>query len=112
MGDGGDRLHFDGVHLFQRVVQYTWGINCLESQILVIEMSNEQTLGCESIRLNINVCSSDAFQETGLANVWVTTDEKRPGVRIDRRKTTKMLSDLIEVEKRVFQPFADGGHAT
>ena len=63
VSNSGDRLHFNGVHLLQRVVQNSGGINGLETEVFVIEMANEQTLSSESVGLNINVCAGNIAQE-------------------------------------------------
>lgn len=97
MGDGCDRLHLDGVHLLQRVIEDSGGINSLESEILVIEVTNEQALGGESVRLDINVRTGHAPQETRLSDIGVATDEQRSGVGVDRGETAQMLADLVEV---------------
>lgn len=112
MCDCSDRLHFNGVHLLQWVVQDTGGINGLESQVLVVEMSNEQTFRGERIGLNIDIGSGNTLQEAGLSNIGVSANEQGSGIGINRRETTKMLSDLIEVEKGIFQSSANGGHSS
>ena len=112
MGNSGDRLHFNGVHLLQRVVENTGGIDGLEAQVLVIEVTNEQGLGGESIGLDIDIGAGDVFQEAGLSDVGVTADQKSAGVGVDRGQTTQMLANLLQVDKRIFQATTDGGHAT
>lgn len=94
------------------MVQHTGGIYCLKSEVLVIEMTNEQAFGCERIWLNVDICSADALQEARLAHIWMAAHQKGSGVRIDRGKTTKMLTDLVEVEKGILQSLANGGHTT
>jgi len=75
-------------------------------------MSNEKRLGRESIRLYVDICSGDVLEEAGLSYVWVPADKECSGVWIDCWKTSQMLTDLLQVKKRVFQAFADCGHAT
>ena len=75
-------------------------------------MTNKQTLSSESVWLNIDIGSGDALQETRLSDIRVTADEKSTGVWIYRRKTSQMLTDLVEVDKRVFKSAADGCHTT
>jgi hypothetical protein len=94
------------------VIENTGGIDGLESQILVIKVTNKQTLGGESIGLDIHVGAGDASEEARLANVGVTADEQGPGVGVDGRKTTKMLADLIQIQQRIFQSLDQRGHAT
>lgn len=112
MGNGGNGLHFDGVHLFKRVVQNTGGIDGLETQVLVVKVTDEQTLGGESIRLNVDVGTGDAAQEAGLSDVGVTADQEGAGVGVDRGQTTQMLTDLLKVDKGVLETLADGSHTT
>ena len=112
MSDSGDRLHLNGVHLFKRVVQNTGGVDGLETQHLVVEVANEQTLGGEGVRLDVDVGTGDVLEERRLSNVGVSANEESAGVGVDRGQTAQMLPDLVEVEKRVLQTLADGGHAT
>lgn len=90
----------------------TRGVDDLESQVLVIEMPDEQTLGGESIRLNIDIGTGDAAQEAGLSDVRVTANQQSPSVGINRWQTTQVLADLLQVDERIFQTSADGGHTT
>ena len=46
----------------------------LPSQIFVVRVTNVETLGCEGIRLNLNIGSRDLVDEAGLANVWKTCE--------------------------------------
>lgn len=112
MGNGGNRLHFNCVHLFKRMVQDTGSVDGLKSQHLVVKVTDEQTLGGEGVWLNVDVGTRNVLEETRLSDVGVTADEECSGVRIDGWETTKMLSDLFEVEKRILHALADGGHAT
>lgn len=75
-------------------------------------MTNEQTLGGEGVRLNIDIRARNVPQEARLSNVGVAANDQSPGVGVDRRQTTKMLAHLLEVEERVLQALADSGHAT
>jgi hypothetical protein len=63
MGNSTDRLMLNGVHLLESVVEDTGGVDCLESQHLVVEMSDVQTFGCESIWLDLNICARDGLEE-------------------------------------------------
>lgn len=63
VGKSGDTLHFDGVHLLQRVVENTGSVDHLPSKVLVVHVSDEQRFGCERIWLNIDVRSSDLVDE-------------------------------------------------
>ena len=112
MGDGGDGLHLDGIHLLERVVEDSRGVNGLESEVFVVEVADEQALGRERIRLYVDVRSRNALQETRLAHVGVPADEQRPRVRVDGRQATQMLAHLVEVQEGVLEPAAYGGHAS
>jgi hypothetical protein len=112
MGNGGDTLHLNGVHLLKRVIQNTGGIDGLEAEILVVEVTDKQTLCGESIGLNVDIGTSNALEETRLSDVGVTADKQCSSVGVDRRQTAEMLADLIEVHKRVLESLNEGGHAT
>ena len=112
MGNGGDTLHFDGVHLFQRMIENTRSVNGLESQIFVIKMTDEQTLGSEGVGLDINIGTGNASQETRLANIGISTDEEGSSVGVDGRQTTKMLTHLIQIHEGIIKSLDDGGHTT
>jgi hypothetical protein len=75
-------------------------------------MTDEQALGCEGVWLDVDIGAGDASEEARLANIGVAANQQRTGVGVDGWQTTKMLSDLIEVEQRIFQTLANGGHAT
>lgn len=107
-----DGLMFDGVHLLKWVVENTGGVNGLEAQHLVVEVANEKTLGGEGIWLDIDIGPGNALQERRLADIGVSADDESTGVGVDGWETTEMLSHLLEVDERIFQTLADGGHAT
>ena len=46
MGQSGNTLHFDGVHLLEGVVKNSGGIDDLIPEVLVVQVTNEQALGC------------------------------------------------------------------
>lgn len=112
------RLH---LHVLQGVIKNTRGVDTLESEILVVEMSNEQGLGGECIGLNIDVGARDGWhkvsmrqglvagllkltaKEGTLADVGEAGNKKSPGVGVDRGQTAQMLSNLLEVEEGVFE---------
>ena len=64
MGNRSDRLHFDCVHFFERMVKDSWGINGLETEHFVVEVADKKRLGRERIGLDINIRSRDVLQET------------------------------------------------
>ncbi|KAI6759202.1 hypothetical protein HG530_009882 [Fusarium avenaceum] len=112
MGNGGDTLHLDGVHLLKRMVQNTRGVNGLEAEILVVEVTDEQTLCGKGIRLDIDIGAGDALEETRLSNIGVTADKQCSGVGVDRWQTSEMLADLIEVHEWILESLEESGHAT
>lgn len=105
-------LHLNGVHLLKRVVENTRGIDGLESQVLVVEVTDKQTLGSEGVGLDIDVGAGDAAQEAGLSDVGVAADDQSSGVGVNRGQTTQMLADLVEVHQRVLEALDEGSHAT
>lgn len=94
------------------MIEDTGSVDGLESQVLVVEMTDKQTLGGEGVRLDIDVGSRDASQEARLSDVRETADDQCARVGVDGRQTTKMLSNLVQVEERVLQSLDNGGHAT
>lgn len=94
------------------MVKDTGGVDGLESQVLVVKVTNKQTLGGESVGLDIHVGAGDASEEARLSNVGVTADKQGPGVGVDGRKTTKMLADLVKIQKGILQSLDKRGHAT
>jgi hypothetical protein len=112
MGNSSDTLHLNGVHLLQGVIKDTWGIDSLESQVFVVKMAHKQTLGGESVWLNIHICASDAAEETRLSDVGVPADQKSTGVGINRRQTAQMLANLVKVHEGIFESLNDCSHTT
>jgi hypothetical protein len=112
MSNGADGLMLNGVHLLKRVVQNSWGIDCLKSQHFVIEMPNEERFGCECVWLDIDIGPRDVLEEAGLAHVGVSANDQCPGIGIDRGQTAQMLPDLLEIYKRVLQSLADCCHSS
>lgn len=94
------------------MVKDTRSINCLESQVLIVEMSDEQALSGESIWLDIDISSGNALQETRLSDIRITADQERAGVWVDRWKTAQMLSNLVKIQKGILESSTDCGHAT
>lgn len=125
-----DGLHFNGVHLLERVVKNTRGINDLPSEVLVVHMTDEQGFGGESVlrrgcqqeviprimrktyRLNIYIGSGDLVDETGLSNVGITADQESPGVGIDSRQPRNVLPNLLQVRQGVLLPPHYSRHST
>jgi len=56
-------LHLDSVHLFERVVEYSGSVDNLPSEVFVIHVSDEERFGGESVRLNIDIGTSDLVDE-------------------------------------------------
>mmetsp|Transcript_7775 Transcript_7775/g.21171 ORF Transcript_7775/g.21171 Transcript_7775/m.21171 type:complete len:356 (-) Transcript_7775:302-1369(-) len=94
-----DALHLDGVPLLKRPVQDSWCVNHLPTQVLIVGVPHEQTLCGEGIRLHFNVGTRHLVHERTFPHVGISTDEKRPGVWIDGRKSRHVLPDLFQVGK-------------
>lgn len=75
MGNGANRLMFDGVHLLKRVVQNSGGIDCLKSQHLVVEVPDEERFGCECVWLDVDIGPGNVLEEAGLAYVRVSAND-------------------------------------
>ena len=111
MGDGGDGLHFNSVHFLEWMVEDSGGIYGLESKVFVVEMTNEERFGGESVGLNVDVCSGHTSQEARLPDIGVAADKKCTCIWINGWKTAEMLAYLLEIYERVFQPPTYGGHS-
>lgn len=72
-------------------------INGLESKVFVVKVTDEQTLSSESIRLDVDIGSGDASQETRFSNIGVSADQQGSCGGINGGKTAKMLADLVEI---------------
>ena len=59
MGEGGDGLHLDRVHLLERVVEDTGRVDDLPSEVLVVHVSDEQRLGRERVLKRTKQIGSD-----------------------------------------------------
>lgn len=59
MGHSSDTLHLDGVHLLQWVIKDSRRIDDLPSEILVIQVANEQGFCGEGVGLNIDIGTGD-----------------------------------------------------
>lgn len=94
------------------MVENTRGVDGLEAEVFVVKVTDEQALGCEGIGLNVDICASDAAQETRLADIGVAADQQSACVGVNGRETTQMLADLVEVQQRILEALADGGHST
>lgn len=90
-------LHLDRIHLLQRVVQNAGRIDHLPPQVLVIEMADEERLGGERVRLNVDIGPGDFVDERRFADVRVAADEERAGVGVDGGQTGDVLPDLFKV---------------
>ena len=112
MSNCSNRLHLNGVHLLKWVVEDTWGIDGLKTEILVIEVSNEQGLGGESVWLDIDIGSGDTSQKRGLSDVWISANQEGSGVWVDGWETAQMLANLVKVEERVLETLGDGSHTS
>ena len=111
MSQGGDALHLNRVHVFERVIQDTRGINHLPSEVFIVKVANEKRLGRKSIRLHIHISPGDFIDKGGFSDVGVATDEESTRVGIDIGKTRYMLSHLLKVREGVFLSPHDCRHA-
>lgn len=111
MGEGGDTLHLDGVHLLKRVVEDSRGVDDLPPEVLVVHVTDEETLGREGIGLDVDIGTGDLVDEGRLADVGVAADEEGTGGGVDGRETGHVLANLLEVGEGVLLATHDGGHA-
>ena len=68
----------------------------MPSHVSVVEVTDEEGFGGESVRLNVDVRTGDFVDEGRLADVGVSADEQRAGGRVDVGKTGDVLADLKE----------------
>ena len=111
MGNRGDGLHLDGVHLLEGVVEDSGRINGTEPKVRVVKVPHKQALGGEGIRLHVDIRARDALQERRLARVGEAADDKSPRVGVDGRETAEMLADLVQVQQGLLELLDEGGHA-
>lgn len=130
VGKSSDGLHFNGVHLLERMVKDTRGVNDLPSEVLVIHVTDKQGFCSESVLcqdcqqeafpqimgkiygLDIYIGPGDLVNETGLSNVGIAADQESPGVGIDSRQSRNVLPDLLQVRQGVLLPPHDSRHPT
>lgn len=92
-----DTLHFDSVTFIEGVIEHSWGIDDLPSGVLVVGVTYEQGLGGESVGLDIDVGISNVVHEGGFTDIRITCDDKCPGISIDLRQSTHVLSDFFKI---------------
>jgi hypothetical protein len=112
VGESGNRLHFNGIHLLERVIQDTWGVDDLPSEVFVVHVTDKEGFRGERVWLDIDICSRDLVDKRTLSDVGVTADQKSTGVGVNSWQTRNVLSDLLEVGERVFLSLHDCGHTT
>lgn len=112
MSEGGDGLHLDDVHILDIVIQNTRGIDDLPSKVLVIGVSNVQSLGRERVRRRLDISPGNLVHERTLADVGESTDDQGSGVGIDSGQTVQMLSNLLQEFQRILLTLQDGRHST
>jgi hypothetical protein len=57
------------------VVEDTRGVDGLESQHLVVKVTDEKTLCGESIGLDVDIGPGDTLEERRFADIGITTDD-------------------------------------
>lgn len=92
-----DTLHFNGVTLFQGVIQDTGGIDNLPSHVLVIGMTNVERLGGERITLDFDISLGDRVNETTLTDIGVTGNHQSSFEGIDGGQSCQMLSNFFQI---------------
>ena len=112
MGEGRYRLHLDVVHLFEGMVENTWGINDLPPHVAIVQMANEKRLRSERIGLHIDIRASDLVEERGFAHVGVAANEQSACSRINGRKTRNVLADFLEELQSFILTLHYGSHAS
>jgi len=111
MSQGGDALHLNRVHILERVIQDTRGINHLPSEVFIIKVADEKRLGRKGIRLHIHISPGDFVDEGRFSDVGVAADEECTCVGVNIGKTGYVLSHLLKVRQGVFLSPHDRRHA-
>ena len=112
MSESGDALHLDVVHLFERMVEDTGGVNDLPSHVAIVQMTDEEGLCREGVGLNVDVRAGDFVEEGRLAHVRVAADQESAGGGVDRGETGDVFADLLEELEGFVLPLHDSGHTT
>ncbi|EEQ37900.1 conserved hypothetical protein [Clavispora lusitaniae ATCC 42720] len=112
MGNGVDGSHFNVVHFLGWSVQDSRGVDCSETQVLVVKMTHVQGFGGESVRSDLDVGLGNAAQEGRFSHVRVAADKQRSCVGVDGRQTAQVSSHSFQVDQGVLQFLCDGGHST
>mmetsp|Transcript_55580 Transcript_55580/g.159869 ORF Transcript_55580/g.159869 Transcript_55580/m.159869 type:complete len:352 (+) Transcript_55580:609-1664(+) len=82
---GGDGRHLDRVPVLEGVVEDTRGVDDLPPDVVVIQMTHEERLRCECVRLHVHVGLCDDVHEGRLAYIRVARQDQCPCRRIDGR---------------------------
>lgn len=90
-------LHLNRIHILQRMIQNPRCVNNLPSHISIIQVSNEEGFGGESVGLDIDVCACNFVDERGFSDVGVSADEKSASGGVNGGETGDVLTDLFEV---------------
>jgi hypothetical protein len=112
VSNGSNRLHFDRRLGLERTVQKTWSVDGLESQVLVVKVTDVQRLGGEGVGRHLDIGAGDGLEETRLSDVGETAEEQGTGVRVDGGQTAQVLADLIQVGETVLETLQERSHAT
>ena len=67
----------------------------LPSEVSIVGVADEETLGGEGVRLYFDVGASDLVDERGFAHVGKSRDQDGASIRVDRRQTGQVLTDLV-----------------
>ena len=112
MRERGDALHLDVVHLLERVVEDSGGIDDLPAHIAIVQVADEERFGREGIGLDVDVRARNLVEERRLADVRVSTDEKGAGGRIDGGETGNVFPDFFQEFEGFVLSLHDRGHTT
>merc|ERR1719369_2081676 len=94
------------------MIQNSRGVYYLPTQIFVVGMSNIQRFCGESIGLYLHIGSSNLIYEARFSNIWKSTNDNCPGIWINGRQTTQMLSNLFQICQTLSLSFHNCSHST
>mmetsp|Transcript_29777 Transcript_29777/g.70853 ORF Transcript_29777/g.70853 Transcript_29777/m.70853 type:complete len:342 (-) Transcript_29777:115-1140(-) len=106
-----DGRHLDAVPVLQGMVQNARSVDDLPLHVVVVQVSNEQRLGCEGILLHVHIRIGDNVHERGFPHVGIACQDQGPGGRIDGRQAPQVLPHLFEEGQSPLKLLHRGGHA-
>ena len=77
----------------------------------VVHMANEQRFCGKGIGLDVDIGPGDLVHKGTFPDVGITRKDQSPGVDFNRRETSEMLSDLLQVCQWIFLSLDNSSHS-